>query len=97
MAVDDAGRVATLSRVTKETNVQLSIGLDGTGKCSSATGIPFLDHMMDVRITQPFMPVGNISADTTRGPQAGASPAPHGVGSITQPESQNAKPILRRC
>lgn len=35
--------------------MQLSINLDGTGKCSSATGIPFLDHMMDVSCKRPSL------------------------------------------
>lgn len=39
-------RVATISRTTKETDVQVTLNLDGSGKCQSATGIPFLDHMI---------------------------------------------------
>ncbi len=39
-------RTATVSRKTGETNVQVSINLDGTGKCLAQTGIPFLDHML---------------------------------------------------
>jgi len=39
-------RMATVSRTTKETDVAVSINLDGQGKCESDTGIPFLDHMM---------------------------------------------------
>lgn len=40
-------RSATVQRVTKETQVEVAIGLDGTGVCSSQSQIPFLDHMMD--------------------------------------------------
>ncbi|KAL4437108.1 hypothetical protein ABPG75_004247 [Micractinium tetrahymenae] len=40
-------RVATVTRQTKETNVKVTINLDGTGKCHSKSQIPFLDHMMD--------------------------------------------------
>lgn len=36
-----------MKRETKETKVSVAIDLDGTGKCSSKTQIPFLDHMMD--------------------------------------------------
>ncbi|WP_013325485.1 imidazoleglycerol-phosphate dehydratase HisB [Gloeothece verrucosa] len=41
-----AGRSATVSRTTKETDVQVSLNLDGQGNCCAATGIPFLDHMI---------------------------------------------------
>ena len=39
-------RRATVSRKTGETDVTVSINLDGTGTCVAATGIPFLDHML---------------------------------------------------
>ena len=39
-----------MKRETKETKVEVSINLDGTGVCSSQSQIPFLDHMMDVRM-----------------------------------------------
>jgi imidazoleglycerol-phosphate dehydratase len=39
-------RTATVSRKTGETNVSVTIALDGTGKCRVNTGIPFLDHML---------------------------------------------------
>ncbi|MEP0833388.1 imidazoleglycerol-phosphate dehydratase HisB [Microcoleus sp. AS-A8] len=38
--------MATVSRTTGETDVQVSLNLDGTGACTAATGIPFLDHML---------------------------------------------------
>ena len=37
-----------MKRETKETNVSVKINLDGTGVADSSTGIPFLDHMLDV-------------------------------------------------
>ncbi|CAI7833778.1 unnamed protein product, partial [Closterium sp. NIES-54] len=40
-------RVARVVRRTKETDVEVTIAIDGEGRCCSATGIPFLDHMMD--------------------------------------------------
>jgi imidazoleglycerol-phosphate dehydratase len=39
-------RTASVSRKTGETDVYVSINLDGTGKCAAHTGIPFLDHML---------------------------------------------------
>ncbi len=39
-------RQAIVSRTTGETDVQVSLDLDGTGQCEANTGIPFLDHML---------------------------------------------------
>src|SRR6476619_1847014 len=41
-----AERVASVSRKTGETDVHVTINLDGQGRCVAATGIPFLDHML---------------------------------------------------
>ncbi len=40
-------RIATVSRVTRESSVQIELKLDGSGDASIATGVPFLDHMLD--------------------------------------------------
>ena len=45
---EDDLRVALVERKTKETSVFVKINLDGTGKCDCASGVPFLDHMLDV-------------------------------------------------
>jgi imidazoleglycerol-phosphate dehydratase len=39
-------RTAAVHRVTGETNVQVSLNLDGAGACNAKTGVPFLDHML---------------------------------------------------
>lgn len=39
-------RTASVSRTTKETDVQVSLTVDGTGQCAVETGVPFLDHML---------------------------------------------------
>ncbi len=41
------GRTASVSRTTGETDVQVELNIDGTGKCHADTGIPFLDHMLN--------------------------------------------------
>ena len=40
-------RFANVERNTKETQIEVSLDLDGTGKFESQTALPFLDHMLD--------------------------------------------------
>jgi imidazoleglycerol-phosphate dehydratase len=40
-------RTAHIERNTLETQIQVTINLDGTGLSSFVTGVPFLDHMLD--------------------------------------------------
>ncbi|VAV84444.1 Imidazoleglycerol-phosphate dehydratase [hydrothermal vent metagenome] len=39
-------RKATIKRKTTETDISLTLGIDGTGKSKVDTGIPFFDHML---------------------------------------------------
>lgn len=39
-------RKVTLSRTTAETDIRLSLSVDGTGVSKIATGVPFFDHML---------------------------------------------------
>ena len=41
-------RTAAITRNTKETRIALRLNLDGRGKSDISTGIPFLDHMLDL-------------------------------------------------
>jgi len=40
-------RTARIERKTAETSIVVEVGLDGAGRAQLATGVPFLDHMLD--------------------------------------------------
>ena len=39
-------RRGNVHRTTGETDVRVTLGLDGSGRCTVNTGVPFLDHML---------------------------------------------------
>ena len=41
-------RLSAIHRETKETQIQLALALDGTGKADIDTGCGFLDHMLEL-------------------------------------------------
>ena len=40
-------RAATVSRITNETQIEITLNLDGSGQCQFETGVPFLEHMLE--------------------------------------------------
>ncbi|TMF79757.1 MAG: imidazoleglycerol-phosphate dehydratase, partial [Chloroflexi bacterium] len=43
-----AARASRRTRRTKETDIQIRFTLDGTGRASVQSGLPFLDHMLEL-------------------------------------------------
>jgi len=41
-------RVANISRTTRETDIRLKLDLDGSGKSKIDSGVPFMDHMLEL-------------------------------------------------
>ncbi|MCP4179069.1 MAG: imidazoleglycerol-phosphate dehydratase HisB [bacterium] len=55
-------RKAAVNRKTKETDIKLSINLDGSGDYSISTGMPFIDHMLELFSKHGFFDL-NIRAE----------------------------------
>lgn len=61
-------RTATIKRKTKETDIEVSVTLDGSGIATVATGIGFFDHMLDLlarhsRMDIAVKAVGDLHVD----------------------------------
>ncbi len=50
-------RTTTLQRKTNETDIDLALTLDGTGKANLNTGVPFLDHMLTLFTVHGFFDI----------------------------------------
>ena len=57
-----AGRKAALTRRTNETQIELSLDLDGTGTADISTGVGFYDHMLTALARH-----GMVAAEHPRG------------------------------
>jgi len=58
-------RIATIHRKTKETQVELTINIDGEGNSHITTGVGFLDHMLDILTKHSLLDL-NIKASGDR-------------------------------
>jgi len=61
-------RIAEIERKTKETDIKFTLNLDGKGASSIDTGIPFLDHMLELFSAHGFFDIaitakGDIEID----------------------------------
>ncbi len=62
------GRSATVTRTTKETSIELSLNVDGSGRYDIQTGVPFLNHMLELFTRHGFFDLtiratGDIEVD----------------------------------
>ena len=46
--IGNSSRTATVTRSTKETNITVELNVDGRGRAEADTGIPFLNHMLNI-------------------------------------------------
>ena len=61
-------RFAAVRRTTRETDIEVKISLDGTGRGQIDTGIPFMDHMLELFAKHGFFDLtvrakGDIEVD----------------------------------
>ena len=63
-----AGRTASITRKTKETQIELTVNVDGAGRYDVQTGVPFLNHMLELFTRHGFFDLtvratGDIEVD----------------------------------
>ena len=63
-----------MRRVTKETQVEVELNLDGAGAAETATGVPFFDHMLPHHVVEAQFKA------FARALRAAAAPDPRGTG-----------------
>jgi imidazoleglycerol-phosphate dehydratase len=67
-AANGRGRTATVERRTKETSIEITLGIDGKGRYDIQTGVPFLNHMIELFTRHGFFDLiihasGDIEVD----------------------------------
>ena len=65
-------RKASIERITKETQIRLTLNIDGKGEAKVYTSVPFLDHMLDLFTRHGLFDLqveakGDIDIDTLNG------------------------------
>jgi len=58
-------RVASIERKTSESTVKLSLDLDGTGKSSISTTVPFFDHLLTAFSKHSMIDLNVVSSGDT--------------------------------
>ena len=59
------GRIGEITRKTGETDIRLSLNLDGSGKSDVSTGVGFLDHMLDLFTKHGFFDLSVVGSGDT--------------------------------
>jgi len=59
-------RTADISRTTRETDIRMKLKLDGSGKSKIASGIPFMDHMLELFAKHGFFDLEVKAAGDTQ-------------------------------
>ena len=72
-------RTAERTRATRETQIELSLALDGAGDGSRSTGVGFLDHMLDLLARHGRL---DLAVDATGDLQTGAHHTVEDVGIV---------------
>jgi imidazoleglycerol-phosphate dehydratase len=52
-----ASRTSEIKRTTRETDIKLSLAVDGHGKAEISTGVPFMDHMLTLFTVHGFFDI----------------------------------------
>lgn len=100
-------RTADIRRDTRETRIQLSLNLDGTGKADIATGVGFLDHMLElfarhgdfdltVRCQGTLRWTATTAWRTSASAWAGPLQRPWGTSGVSRATASSSCPWTRR-